>query len=407
MTNAKKLIDEYLLAIQNEIAIDERFSKIFNIQFNKTGRIPRLPAWLAYTKHPLFLLKIAYILVFFIWIFGGFIIFNTYKFLTLLIRNQRTNLKPYPNSVALLFSSRAEDVIDQALHKENIELWITTNKVQPRNKNGRNYIDITELYSFKEIFYSFFLSLAGCLALFFDKKSSLWALQGYTSYSWFLNRISLASIKAENFFMAEHYDRWAVLADTLISGKNLSSHLILVQHGTLKGLNSEKPEPLFLPYRLSNITKLYCYNQEDYLFFQNFVLSKEKTDNTVAYYYTPAINLKKINNAKHTLSLLIVGHPSCEDFHREIFKILSNDEINIIYKSHPRSPSSPEVTTAGWIIWHDKESFPQVNVVISYPSTLVEEYRAAGIDVIVHPMNAEASMAQEISSLALRKINRL
>lgn len=57
------------------------------------------------------------------------------------------------------------------------------------------------------------------------------------------------------------------------------------------------------------------------------------------------------------------------------------------YKPHPTAPMSASMKQVGWEIIEDVSTFPLVDLLIAYPSTLVVEYEGLGIPAAVHPMN--------------------
>ncbi|WP_374697503.1 hypothetical protein LQZ44_15460 [Alcaligenes nematophilus] len=408
MRRSLQLLSEYKCALGNEIAIDERFAHIFHVNLRKTGYLPRLPAWVAYMRLPSWLIKLGYLLILASWALGGFALFALYKSARAWARcavHSSLELRGAP--LALLFSSRAEHCIDQAGQSPHIQAWILLNGVAAAGRSERRYVHIAQLYGLRQVAHALWLALLACVALLLDRRYARWSLQSYTAYDWFLYRISLQTLEATHLVMAEHYDRWATLADLLANNASNSCTLVLVQHGTLKGLNNAQPEPLALPYKLSAVSRLYCYNQPDCDFFLQAVLEPAGCMRCQISFYTPTIRLvPHPRSTAHTTLVLIVGHPTCEALHTALFERLSTEQVDVIYKVHPRSPASPQVAKIGWFIWEDKNEFPQVDLVVSYPSTLVDEYRAMNTHVITHPMRSGVKEVNEIVELILKKACR-
>ena len=62
--------------------------------------------------------------------------------------------------------------------------------------------------------------------------------------------------------------------------------------------------------------------------------------------------------------------------------------FEIYYKPHPKAPMSASMETLEWKIIKEANIFPRVDLLVSYPSTLVIEYETAGIPASVHSLDA-------------------
>lgn len=108
----------------------------------------------------------------------------------------------------------------------------------------------------------------------------------------------------------------------------------------------------------------------------------------------------------HSLRLLFVGHPICETLHVHIVEALG-EGISSYYKPHPANPSSARVNSASWTVIHDKTVFPEVDLLISYPSTLVKEYEGMNIPAIIHPLNMPPADAGDLIESIKRAVELL
>ncbi|ECE5475497.1 hypothetical protein LJP43_003588, partial [Salmonella enterica] len=87
--------------------------------------------------------------------------------------------------------------------------------------------------------------------------------------------------------------------------------------------------------------------------------------------------------------VLVVGHSLCERAQLKIGERLStlSDEIVVYYKEHPRARASEKVKRAAWNFITDDNYFPDVDLVISYPSTLALQYQDLNKTVLLHGLD--------------------
>ncbi len=101
--------------------------------------------------------------------------------------------------------------------------------------------------------------------------------------------------------------------------------------------------------------------------------------------------------------MLFVGHPLCEDFQVSVFKALHElVAIEAFYKPHPKAPMSASMANVGWKIIDAADQFPIVEMLISYPSTLVIEYEVFGIHASVHPLDIASDSIGEFIDRTLK-----
>jgi hypothetical protein len=164
-----------------------------------------------------------------------------------------------------------------------------------------------------------------------------------------------------------------------------------------------------LPTRLNQVDELHVYNNDEAAIFKSAVLAGRKTTRVLdLHFFKPVIELAG-KRASSKINLLFVGHPLCESFQAEVFRQLTNKDVfEIFYKPHPKAPMSSAVAAVGWTIVTDEKTFPRVDLLISYPSTLVVEYEGAGVPASIHPIDAEVdalSPFMEKTRSLIKKIN--
>ncbi|HFG1928571.1 TPA: hypothetical protein ACGF3N_002408, partial [Vibrio cholerae] len=86
------------------------------------------------------------------------------------------------------------------------------------------------------------------------------------------------------------------------------------------------------------------------------------------------------------IKLLFVGHSICLKTHVELYLCLrsKHPEVEFFYKPHPSQTMDENSRNLGWRVYDKLDHFPDVDVVVSYPSTLAYEYYLAGKPVIQH-----------------------
>ncbi|EBN6923652.1 hypothetical protein DX200_20725, partial [Salmonella enterica] len=250
-----------------------------------------------------------------------------------------------------------------------------------------NNCDSVSLYgviSFFDVTKAFLLTIFSFVC-FFKPSCIKWILHLYTAPSWFLIALAMNNVKG-SFASSEHYDRWAVLTDIVCKIKR--KRYILIQHGSLLGLKAKKIEYFNLPYKLKSVSEIVVFNKIEFDLFSDYILSKNKNDGLIVHYFQQPFIVSSIIEKKE-LSVLVVGHSLCERAQLKIGERLStlSDEIVVYYKEHPRARASEKVKRAAWNFITDDNYFPDVDLVISYPSTLALQYQDLNKTVLLHGLD--------------------
>ena len=64
-----------------------------------------------------------------------------------------------------------------------------------------------------------------------------------------------------------------------------------------------------------------------------------------------------------------------------------SDNIVLYYKEHPKARASEKAKKTKWNFITDDDYFPDVDIVISYPSTLAYQYKELNKIVILHELD--------------------
>lgn len=261
----------------------------------------------------------------------------------------------------------------------------------PERTLGLTVIDATSLLSRSEMVSAGLWALAAHRFIVNNQSVRL-GLQSYAVVEWMLMLFATAKVSPKKILTSEHHDRWAVMADFYSSLSTKSGddcRMELAQHGreyeNTYQIIEKVAEERELPYRLENVYKIHVYNQEQLRIFEKHILKRglAKEINLIVECLDQSIALTECVGDE--FKVLIVGHPFCEEFQLEIYnRLFRGSSIRCFYKPHPTAGASKKIRTAGWQFIADTDFFPRVDLLVSYPSTLVDEYREAGIPAAIH-----------------------
>jgi hypothetical protein len=135
------------------------------------------------------------------------------------------------------------------------------------------------------------------------------------------------------------------------------------------------------------VSKLFVYDRkQSTLFLEEIIDSKSNNFQPIEIIFEKqSIELKSLSKK----AILFVGHSFCEVFQAALYRKLEFlSEYDFYYKPHPTSKLGESIKSQDWVIIGDRNFFPRVNFLISYPSTLVDEYLSEDIKSVIHPLNA-------------------
>lgn len=412
-----RMLADYLAATRNEIAVDEMFLGLSRVSAEDVGHWPRVPYWFSLAKRHPYLTITACRIAKIVWLGGGAAIFFLCEYLRFLHlrRSVRSVDLPSTEGVILGFSTRVCDVVKPSRFPAFPYAWLTLpwapQKELPKDAQELPVLSILDALDFR---YAFEDAITIAYRMRRNRHLSPWILQGYTAFRWFLVRRATDRLTGK-LVTTEHFDRWAVLADRSVREKrrvtNCNDHLVLVQHGAMGALNPEKNgdiPSINLPTRLNQVDELHVYNNDEAAIFKSAVLAGRKTTRVLdLHFFKPVIELAG-EKASSKINLLFVGHPLCESFQAEVFRQLTNKDVfEIFYKPHPKAPMSSAVTAVGWTLVADEKTFPRVDLLISYPSTLVVEYEGAGVPASIHPIDAGVDALSPFMDKTRSLINKI
>lgn len=393
----------FVLAAKNQQAFDKLYYKLLGLSAENFSIIPRPAKWakknLFITQGMEWISRPAALL----WSYFFFYCYIAFKFIGIIAKRKAKNYSGRRNArtVAYAICDRSCDAISKSSKSIEFPVWLIPNSDALSNDSRESIkstaLSPTSLLTVWEIF----LTLAECIKIhsgLVKTHGVSIGLQSYALGEWLLMLAATIVLSPKRIIIAEHHDRWAVLADlycTRVRESGGKCLLELVQHGKeyrstydyMKAIVGENG----LPYRLENVSMLYVYNQEQELIFKDNILSPHLPTNADALsidYISTRIELTDHPDTR--VKILFVGHPICEDFQSKLYLNLAlkkNDSI-FLYKPHPTAAPSNKVKSLDWEIIDRRNFFPRADLVISYPSTLADEYEIEGINVLVHPLES-------------------
>lgn len=287
-----------------------------------------------------------------------------------------------PPVLSFVSGDTTRNVLDKAIGIDIARLY----RPRQRDQMSRGFdVDCLQLLSFLDLLGIYFRSIFYSSRFSFDKRYSNNRLYSVFFFDLLVVCRAFEEIGSlDELYTGDHFDRWAVLLDLISSDKNNVASLSIVQHGGLK--DASGLFPIDLPVRLSSVGCLYCFDEGSYSIFKGSVIAEGKFFSVV--YFKNSITLSDVPKFDGVV-ILIVGNSLCYDFHVSIFKSMfssSDKSLKVYYKPHPTQIMS-HYESEGWEVIMQPEFFPKVDLVISYPSTLVDQYKEHGIPVLTHDIS--------------------
>lgn len=408
----RRYLAEYRLATDNEIAADTLFFGHSGTQPQAAGYIPRVPLWLGRLSQRPGLTRFISTIARLVWWLTAGAPFHVPAALRLYAKMRRVDFghKEVLNdagTVGLALSRRAMEVIVRPQIPAPL-VWIVPPWVEtPASSPDRRQVSLLALLGTADLVTAVWLALRFTLAYGRDPRRGRWILQTYTAVPWLLTRIALDRVDA-NFMMAEHFDRWAVLADVATRAKSRSGEtprkLTLVQHGNVGSLGAHGKR-IQLRYRLSSVARIFAYDDASEAVFRTEILAAKAAANIEVHRFTPRITLTSLAS-KGKVRVLFVGHPLCADLQVAVLEGLRSDDVVIYYKPHPVAGLPATCENRRWKIIAEREIFPEVDILVAYRSTLVLEYRQHDVDAVLHSLTNETAESTIVLQ-QLRAIARL
>lgn len=400
MVSYRKLrrLADYRAGTRNEIAVDEYMRAEARLPESLQLNVPRVQRWSARALRFPRLMRAAASVAVVSWpCFIAPALFSMQLLQLMLLKARQGTSPPLRNGsvIGAGFSERAVELINTRGFPVRAEAWLTFPWVGETASAGRpQQVGCLGLIRYRDLAAAWIDAMAAVLSWRHSRQLAPWILQTYTAMRWFVAIRAIESTNA-HWLCAEHYDRWAVLLDRTV--RRHRGGWTLVQHGSVTGLSGQ--DTLELPTRLRRVSQLICFDQDSLDFFHRKVLALGACACPVTnVIHRPSIQTRRLVDREAGLRLLIVGHPFSESLqvrlHEKICSIFPS--VVCFYKPHPHAAMSHDMRTVGWRLVEDPACFPEVDLLLSYPSTLVNEYASAGIEGVIHPISGNEEEAVSV-----------
>lgn len=214
-------------------------------------------------------------------------------------------------------------------------------------------------------------------------------LLSFKAFDWCMLDLALRRLSIDvDLYFCNFSDRVSIILDTLPQ-----KNKILIQHGTMHFYNNSNSSP-FLTWQedkgfwiwnsLSKISpsKVYCFTENDEIALSRSVIANNPQYIHMGYDFKPAFKPDKFS------VLIIANYTLFEKQEETIISQLQDLDINIYLKNHPQifDKRYDEMRNKYNFIFLKGVSseLPDVDVVISYDSTLALEYESVGAEILYY-----------------------
>ncbi len=208
--------------------------------------------------------------------------------------------------------------------------------------------------------------------IFFVKKKYGYRdllFRSYSSFEYFLSYFFINRSRLTNkYYFVNTYDRWAYIFG------DIKHETYFIQHGILSGD--------VLIKKIGRVDYAYYIDKE-----QKDICEKILFDNVPVARYRNRMNFsgngKLLNN--NLKNVLLVCNKIFFKKEEEIICKLKNKDVNLYIKPHPAEKdigSYENLLFQTNFVILDKGDYPEVDFVISYESTLAQEYESKGVRVL-------------------------
>lgn len=290
--------------------------------------------------------------------------------------------------VKKIFKRNKQYVYDGALILGNGELTSFTNGViQKRLINTKLYklkipycecsfnvpeISLLDYLSLKDLFISFNTAISVVLFMPWKYSNRDILFRAYSSFEFFLTCSFIERYEGRNHFVTQdNVDRWAFLISNVKTSKTF------IQHGKI----GDKVNFL----RIGTPTKAFYMSEEQRCIHERFIFNTPPSEYECLSLFDFSGNDNLLSNGKK--DVLVVCNTIFYEKEKEIVKLLKDKDINLYLKLHPLTKNVKvyeDLSRYRSIIILTNRCFPKVDYVISYTSTLADEYASAGVNVIMY-----------------------
>lgn len=412
-----QLLPTFLHAVQNQKVFDDFYYAMFGLSAADFHGMPRPAKWAK--RHPALVRLLRWFApaMMCCWHLLLAYVFFALRLLRRFVRSAPVVAYRRGGHLALAICERSCTVLGRELAAEPSRVWLMPDGVvlsaATRASLQDQLVTASSLLGWQD-FLSAFVQCCRLHAAMLRSLGSNFGGQSYILPDWVLFRLAVGRLAPVVIETAEHHDRWAVMADCYCQypdDGNPEAEMVIVQHGLEYPETYRRIEAVTggqgLPYRLAAVRKLYLHDEAQLALFVAHILSPSAPAGELEVRYCKnRLALQPV--APDKPAILFVGHPICEDFHLALFRQLHAAlDVLCFYKPHPVAKASSRMMKQDWHFIAETDYFPAVNIVVSYPSTLVAEYAACQIPALEHPLDVGQLQAGAFFSLLQSEVERL
>ena len=302
-------------------------------------------------------------------------VFNKYLFSEMILLFKKSSTHKFENEKLFLFflplfymRCKSADLFDESIY------WISGGIVDPKkyDLSGKTLISYKSVLNGRD--YNNILNQSlSAIKEYIEKYDCYYPI--YKVWNYYETFQGLSKLSKDNdIYFSNQSDRWAIMFDAIPSRTKT-----LIQHGIAS-------HTIVCPAQLSHIDVLYAISRQtsDDMYFSILNCKPELR------FVKPTLTLTEIPKRKK--SILLVSHILYLDFEKQILNLLSRKGLDIYLKKHPEVKNDScylELKEKYGYHYITDSTFPKVDAVISYQSTLAYEYMMYDIPTFIYDQSKE------------------
>lgn len=271
------------------------------------------------------------------------------------------------------------------------QFTVVCNKSNKKIYSKYNNIVIEHYLSYKDLYKSFILSLKTMFYITKKYKKRDCFFRYYSSFEYYLMYIFLKRLDNTNkLFYINLADKWSYLVGSL------EIETTFIQHGRVEDTPNIK--------KIGTVNNAYYINEEQKILCEKYMFKNKP----ICHYRT---NLSFTSN--HLLikdglpNVLLVANLLFFDKENVIIKELCQRKIHLLVKPHPHDKNLEKYKQLQMLYKFkilEKNDYPKVDYVVSYQSTLADEYNSLGVKVLIYNKDMDISEFTKEINIQLKTI---
>lgn len=316
-------------------------------------------------------LSIFYIMGFLEFPFSIFILLV--RFLIVLVKKNKAKKNHLDDNILLSLSTK-EPFYEGLMSNFNLNYSVLKIPFMHLDNSRHKEINVLSGVSIMNIIIAYLWSLQFVSKYLFHYSGKDLFFRFYSCFEYFLTYFFIINSKEQIvYYFFNTYDRWSYLMD-------ISEHnTIWIQHGILyDDIKFAKLNNIKIAYYISPSQKNIC---------ESVLFNCKPTA-----FYRKTIELTPLDSCFYEIgkkNVLLICNTFFFENEKEIINSIDYNQYILILKTHPKhSTELYQKYVNNRTIWLAKPfTFPRVDYVISYASTLADEYEAVGIKVFRYDSN--------------------